>query len=534
MARLHFQHDDRTLLVQPLRQGRVVVGRSDQADIAIPSESVSRIHCFFDRGTEGWWVVDRSANGTRVNGTPISRHLLAPGDLVTIGDFTARFEWADDEGQRAPTAKVPRTTHADDEILDVSDDAMAVLRAHIRFVRGTQEGQTTVLQRSRSSLGGRGAHVFLDAGLPRAAAWVRCVRGRVMVEPGEAATFLAGVRVREITPVLAGEEVRVGDHGFVIESQTAVEEPEGATFGEMVGQTPVMRRVFGLLERVATSEAVVLLTGESGTGKELAARGIHDASHREDGPFVAVNCAAVADALFESELFGHERGAFTGATARRDGAFHQAHGGTLFLDEVGELRPEVQAKLLRALESGEVRRLGSTAAEFPDVRIVAATNRDLVQLVQHGHFRSDLYFRLAVLTVRLPALRDRRADVAAIAHRILERQHPGASLLPDAVAALEAHGWPGNVRELRNVLTRAVVLGGPRIGGRQLTFDPWLLAETSRPTERAPRLPEEEDKRRVVEALAQSDGNRTHAARSLGIPRSSLLYKMQRFGITTA
>lgn len=315
-----------------------------------------------------------------------------------------------------------------------------------------------------------------------------------------------------------------------------VEQPTAEHFGDMVGNTEAMRRVFGILRRISAHHAPVLLLGESGTGKELAARAVHDASPRAGRPFVAVNCGAIAQNLFEAELFGHEKGAFTGASERRDGAFHRADGGTLFLDEIGELPEDAQAKLLRVLESGEVRRVGGADVSFPDVRVVAATNRDLGSDAQRGRFRSDLYFRLAVLAVRLPALHERREDIPVIARAVARRIHPDMYIDDDAMEALKSHDWPGNARELRNVLTRAFVLTGPHVELESLLFNP-LDAPVARV--RAPGLVGErpmpaldQAERTLLEgALSRSGQNRSAAAKDLGIPRSSLIYKLKRFGL---
>jgi two-component system response regulator HydG len=313
-----------------------------------------------------------------------------------------------------------------------------------------------------------------------------------------------------------------------VDWETGVSSPTAERFGEMVGTSEAMRNAFGLLRRMAAHHAPVLLIGESGTGKELAARGLHDASPRAATRFVAVNCGAITPTLFESELFGHEKGAFTGASERRDGAFQRADGGTLFLDEIGELPGEAQAKLLRALETGEVRRVGGSDPTFPDVRIVAATNRRLHEAARDGEFRSDLYFRLAVLAVRLPALRERPEDIPAMAQAIAQRIHNQMRITPEAITALQGYSWPGNARELRNVLTRAFVLTGPVVEPGHLIFSP-LDAD---PTPETPRRSIEEAERAVVtDALRRAKDNRTVAAKLLGIPRSSLLYKLKRWGI---
>jgi DNA-binding NtrC family response regulator len=237
-------------------------------------------------------------------------------------------------------------------------------------------------------------------------------------------------------------------------------------FGELVGESGVMRLAFGALERAAASDSTVLLEGETGTGKDLAAEALHQLSTRQGGPFVVVDCGALPRELMESELFGHERGAFTGAVARRAGAFEAAHGGTIFLDEIGELPLELQPKLLRALERRAIRRVGANAYRSIDVRVIAATNRDLRELVHRGAFRADLYFRLAVVRVHLPPLRGRTHDLLPLARRLLDRMGAPAEeiarlLTPEVVQAWRRYPWPGNVRELRNHLERALVFGDP-------------------------------------------------------------------------
>jgi DNA-binding NtrC family response regulator len=526
---LKFTLDDRPLFVHTLRPGRTLLGRSDRCDLALPADGISRIHCIVEQRPEGWRVVDRSRHGIQVNGEMVKQTVLTSGDVLTIGPYRATFGQEDSDWLRSPTATTPMPAAMHEELVEVSEEAVTTTRAVLRVTAGPLEGQSIVLDRARMSLGGRGSSVVLPGDLPRAAVWLRVVRGRTMVEPGHAPAMLAGVRVRDVTPALAGEELRVAEHAFVVDLETRADTPSShEAFADMVGSAPSMQRLFGVLHRMAQHDAPVLVIGESGTGKELAARGLHDAGPRHDGPFVAVNCAAIADTLFESELFGHEKGSFTGATARQDGAFHHAHTGTLFLDEIGELKLDLQAKLLRALESGEVKRVGASKPEHPDVRLVAATNRNLAKMVRDGTFREDLYFRLSVLPVRTPPLRERKGDIPLLARTLLARNHPGASLTEEAAQALCGYPWPGNVRELRNVLTRAVVLGGPRVTPGQLAFNPWAFeGEATVPSAARPVS----DKAALQEALEKTGGNRTAAARLLGMPRSSLLYKLRKHGL---
>jgi len=314
--------------------------------------------------------------------------------------------------------------------------------------------------------------------------------------------------------------------------------------GGLVGASPPMRELFQTIRRVAASRATVLLQGESGTGKELVARAIHDLGDRSDGPFVAINCAAIPDQLIESELFGHERGAFTDARERRIGKFETAAGGTLFLDEIGELGIAVQAKLLRALQEKQIERLGGSTTIAVDVRVVAATNRDLEADVAKGQFRSDLFYRINVVPIELPALAERREDIRRLAEHFLAAARADANRGPrriarDAIAALERYAWPGNVRELENAIARAVALAEGEV--LEIADLPPAIVraselETLGDSVRTGKLGFEAalgnfERTLIVEALSRADGNQTRAAEQLQITRRALKLKMDRYGI---
>ena len=312
------------------------------------------------------------------------------------------------------------------------------------------------------------------------------------------------------------------------------------SIGEFLTRDPRVLEILSVLDRAAATDATILITGESGTGKELLARRVHDRSPRSGGGFVAVNCAALPQSLAESELFGHEKGAFTGADRRRPGRFEQANGGTLFLDEVGELSEEIQAKMLRAIEERTVERVGGSEPIALDLRLVAATNRDLEALVRDGRFRSDLYFRLNVITVELPPLRDRPSDIALLAPVLLEMnsQRLGLQtkgLSDDAVTVLEESSWPGNVRELRNVLERAlIVTTGPTITARDLpTLEPARsdAAANQKQTAAAPLSLEERERQAILDALTRCDGHREQAAKLLGVSVRTLYNRLKQYGI---
>ncbi len=314
-------------------------------------------------------------------------------------------------------------------------------------------------------------------------------------------------------------------------------------FGSLVAASQAMSAVFELARKAARYATTVLILGESGTGKELVARGIHDEGLRRGKPWVPVNCGGIPETLLESELFGYRKGAFTGADRNKKGLFQEADGGTIFLDEIGELPPALQVKLLRVLQENEIRPVGETRAEKVDVRVIAATARNLEEAVRSGRFREDLYYRLKVLTIALPPLRERREDIPQLARHFLARYNAKlhkavAGISPSALALMLEYGWPGNVREMENVIERAVLLC------EEETIQPEHLPAELGP----PQAPEEVpgtvsglslkraqraiEKRLIRQALEQTGGNRSQAARLLEISHPSLLSKMKAYGIT--
>jgi len=364
----------------------------------------------------------------------------------------------------------------------------------------------------------------------------------------------------------AADEVRAAvnraiDHGNLAREvrrlRSEVERARG--LGEIVGESQPMKQLLSLVERVAASDATVLIVGESGTGKELLARTIHRVGPRSDGPFVAFDCSALAPSLLEAELFGHEKGAFTGAGRARRGLFREAHRGTIFLDEIGDIAPPVQNKLLRVLQEREIKPVGGDRFVQIDVRVVAATNKDLKQLVARGEFREDLYWRLAVVPIQVPPLRERREDIPLLAGHILARKRGAAksssiggaavpyptALTQEALARLMTYHWPGNIRELENVLSRAAILcdgekirpddldlvglgaggeagdakrGLPQLDGKTLKQ---LLDDTVKSVERTA----------IEQALVHEGGSPAKAARLLGISRASMYNKIKEYGI---
>jgi DNA-binding NtrC family response regulator len=383
-----------------------------------------------------------------------------------------------------------------------------------------------------------------------------------------------GVRVAQqllasgtLTPVEVGQAVELGSVVVVLHQPTMLpavgavpdasgdERPSLSPGGPPLVRDDAMLRLFGMVDRIAPSELSVLLLGETGVGKEVVAQAIHEASTRSAGPYVKLNCSALSENLVESELFGHVRGAFTGAIKDKPGLLEAARGGTVFLDEIGELPPTIQAKLLRVLEERMVMRVGSLEPRAIHVRFIAATNRDLKAECEAGTFRTDLYFRLNGISLEIPPLRARRSEIAPMARRFAKGMSKGgAELAPGTVALLEAYGWPGNVRELRNAIERAVVLAGDGV-----VLPDHLPPEVSLPASRSiarssaerggdsdasPGEPASEpggaslseevaalERRRIEEALVACDGNQTKAAEMLGMPRRTFLKRLDAYGI---
>ncbi|RJR51779.1 MAG: sigma-54-dependent Fis family transcriptional regulator [Desulfobacteraceae bacterium] len=316
----------------------------------------------------------------------------------------------------------------------------------------------------------------------------------------------------------------------------------GFDLRNIIGKSRPMKELIEMVAMVAPSEATVLITGESGTGKELIARVIHSNSDRKGFPWVIVNCAAIAETLLESELFGHEKGAFTGADRRREGRFMQANRGTIFLDEIGEMSPTMQAKLLRVIQDREIQRVGSDETIKADVRILAATNRDLQEDVAAGKFREDLFYRLNVVTLKVPPLRERPDDIPLLANHFLQKyaeknRKKVKGLTPLAMDMLLKYTWPGNVRELENAVERAVILlAGDYVGEKELPLS-ITQAYTGKDSVEPARLPavsrslDELEKEAIIAALEETSGNKSEAARKLGINRRTLYKKLEKIEI---
>ncbi len=419
----------------------------------------------------------------------------------------------------------------------------AIRRFRVTVIAGPSKGKTWSETADRCAIGshpsndlviedGTVSRFHCDLAIAGAAVRVRDLGSRNGTRIGDVAVADALIGSGKVL-ALGATDLRVD----IDAAEVQLDASDLSRFGDLIGESAVMREVFSQLEKIAASNATVLIEGETGCGKEGAAEAIHDASARAGGPFIVVDCSAIAPTLLEAELFGHEAGAFTGAVGRRIGALEQASGGTLFLDEIGELPGELQPKFLRALESREIRRIGSTSPVWCDLRIIAATNRDLRAEVNRGTFRADLYYRLAVVRLALPPLRERTDDIPVLARHLLDKIGATPAAIaelttPEYLATLAAAPWPGNVRELRNHLEQCVVYGERIAPNTPSAAHPAREVDASASYEVARRQAIDEFERTyLTKLLERNGGNVAATARDAGVNRGYLYRMLGRHGL---
>jgi Nif-specific regulatory protein len=551
------------------------VGRDTENDVVLSDRLVSRRHLSITRADKGWVVRDlQSTHGTYVNGARAAEHPLRDRDQVQLGNVIIVFRADSPDAAAVFSATAvgdPRGRAADPEarrlhlLYDVSR-AIGALADPDELIGRMLDGALEVLEGGSAVVGlidrpgvgarriarSRGADELvlsdklLEGLLARreSAIW-RTPGGSALGAPllvgGRAIGFIAVARARPVAEaeldfltalahVTAAAVEQAGEQRRLARVAEALRDER--TPVEMLGDSEPMRKLKARVVRYAGSDAAVLIRGESGTGKELVARTLHTLSQRSEQPFVAVNCAAIPDTLIESELFGHEKGAFTGALKRRRGKFALAHQGTLFLDEVGDLSPAAQAKVLRAIEEGEIQPVGAEDALAVDARIVSATHRPLEEDIAAGRFRADLFYRLNVADVEVPPLRARGDDVVVLAESFLARaaQRLGrrvTGFTPEALETLRRYPWPGNVRQLGNEVERALLLSeGPVVDLEDLRL---RVEATGDDDEDQATTIADAERQAVARALEDSGGNIVAAARALGVARGTLYRKLKKY-----
>ena len=551
---------------------QVRIGRDADCEVALPDTALSRQHIAFRRSDDGWTVEDLgSRNGTELNGTRLERAaVLRRGDRVAAGRNVFVFETTPSAvvgGEGATTTIMARPGGETGDplaalyrLVDALSVASTLDGFAARLVAALREqtgAASAAIYRRRGgdliewtgpwSASSTGSDLLLDRDTAERTldggetAWLVEPDSRVVVPVGAPAMLVVSLeqpsrvaRQEDLKFASCAGHLAAGLYRGVLRLAALERQPAGAA--PLIAASPAMLELRDAVDKIAASDITAVITGESGTGKEVIARALHQRSTRADGPFVAVNCAAIPESLIEAELFGHQRGAFTGAETDRAGHFERASGGTLLLDEIGEMPLAAQVRLLRVLEDRAITRIGGDERIPVDVRVVAATNRDLASAVDDGLVREDLYHRLAVVVLELPPLRERPADIVALAeHFAASSDRPVTGLSEDAVEALLAYHWPGNVRELRNAIERAVIFcEGERIERGDL--GPPLddnAAGSGDPAHgsfvRLPMRLEELEKRAVFAALKASGGNKSQAARTLGVDRVTVYNKLKAY-----
>jgi len=538
MPELVFLRRGEEVLRFALDRPRTVVGRGDKSDVVVPDTEVSRQQAALLFDGKEVTLEDLSGKGTLVGGVPSSKLVLTDGADIALGQWRAVFRARAGADLDAATEAGGTTTQTQPK----DPSAERFQAAQLRIRQGPRE-EVYKLVGEAFTVGKDPSNDLVVADRYISSRHLKILRRNsafhLVDQSSTNGTYLGNARVYEAEVPLF-TTLRIGETELVLEPLASPQKEK--SFQGIIGNDPSVRQLAELIERVAPSQAAVAIFGESGTGKELVARAVHARSNRAERAFIPVNCAAISRELIESELFGHEKGAFTGALNARKGAFEEADGGTLFLDEIGELPLELQAKLLRALESGEIKRVGASRPMTVDARVVAATNLDLLGAVREGRFREDLYYRLCVIPLHLSPLRSRRVDIAPLAEHFVRAFSPrgqAVRLTPSALDRLQNHHWPGNVRELRNVVHRALLLRkGPVIDAPDITFDQEVNRETGIAV---PELPSgmtleqmlEKLERQIVEgALRRFNNNRERVAKELGVARSTLFKRLKDWGLT--
>lgn len=542
MSHLLFSKGPHPLFQVRLTGSGVKIGRSGRCDVVLSDPEISREHAAVHRIEGHSFLKALGSQKIPVNGKEVEQALLKEGDEIRLGPWQISFQ--EKSPANTPEDQTQVTSSAEARTQAVAQNSGGIWTQNFSLlVRQPQKSEQRLPFKGRTlSVGAAPGNDLILEDPFISSRHLKLTLGEEGVwiyDLGSTnGSFLGEVKVREARwdpelPLKIGQcQIHLVEEGRVEELQAL----EIDYFCGMVGKAPGMQKLYGSLQRIAPSETTVLILGESGSGKELVARALHQLSLRKTGPFVAINCGAIPRDLIESELFGHEKGAFTGAMRRHDGAFAQAKGGTLFLDEIGELPLDLQPKLLRVLESRTFRRVGGSEEETADVRVVTATHRDLAERVKKKQFREDLFFRLFVFPLAVPPLRERLEDLPLLAKSFLKEFSTGTTvprLSEAALKKLTGHDFPGNVRELRNILLRGILFAeGREIPAKAVAFPEEFSASKERDeTFAGVQKLEEVERKMILRALTAHQWNKAKAAESLGVAKSTLFSKIKLYGL---
>lgn len=541
MLQLHFYCSNEKLWSFKADKKVIQIGRAETCDIRLPDPTLSRTHCILSLKGNEWQLEDCSKNGLFLDpgGSLIQRKKIKHKDRFRLGRIYS-FEVDLLPAQTVPE-KTVLTNQSQTQLLsyDSQKEEFTLGSAQITGQDAEGYGFTKKIE-GVCSIGNHESNdiIFPKETVSQFHARIDLIQNEFILTDLNSTngTFLNGLRIKKVV-LIPQAKIQVGPYSLefsIVTTQVKVEPKETTSFMGMVSQNHKMKKIFSAVETIATTDAPVFICGETGTGKELLARAIHDLSLRSAGSFIALNCAVLTKDLAESELFGHRRGAFTGAVADRAGAFESAHGGTLFLDEIAELDLTIQAKLLRAFETGQFQRLGSSQTAHASVRLISATHKDMPKLVKEGKFREDLFYRVHVVPLELPPLRDRPEDFSLLIPELLKQLKLSFSVKPEVIEVLSNYSFPGNIRELKNILQRAAIecqMIKSKYSGTLFLKHFHFLKDIE--TAREPRTPKEEkEKVRILELLKECDFVKSEVARKLHIPPSTLHDKIKRYGLS--
>ncbi len=533
MIELVFSRDGKPCLRQQVDETSLTIGRDTDNQVQLTDEDISRKHLRIEWKDGKYVVTDFSSNGTYLNNRPIKTSPLKVGDSLTIGRWTVEVV-AGRADTRSTTVIAPKQPTS---ILnfDAEKKSISVERIKLTVTTPDQKKENFTLRRTETVIGqAESCDVEInDSFISRRHCRLINKGSRIMLmDLGSTnGTYVEGVRVDNVSLPLEGSfKIGKSTIDYKLDRHFEIVSPSLETsLGPMIGASEKMREIFSLIEKVAPSDATVLITGESGTGKDLAARLLHQMSHRAEKPFISINCGAIPASIIESQLFGHEKGSFTGAIERMSGLIEQANGGTLFLDEIGEMPLELQTRLLQVIESKKVRRIGGKEEIEVDFRLIAATNKELQRLAADGRFREDLFYRLYVIPIHLTPLRERGDDLKILAQRFIkDLSVPRAmtKLTDAAIEKLASHDWPGNVRELKNVIQRAILFStSTTLDAKDISYAP---IETKAAGD---ANLENKERDTIIASLIKFGGNQTKAATELGIARTTLSAKVLKYQI---
>jgi transcriptional regulator with AAA-type ATPase domain len=544
MKNIEIFYRDELISEHPLSKDETKIGRAKSNDIILNDPSVSRVHAviMIDKGKLS--LLDKSSSDTFINNVKVSRKELHIDDMITIGPysiFPREYKYEEEKPELQTTCH--EKTLAFSLITNEDKKSFLLQHASLVFTKGPEEGLRYQIDKEKSTFGKSDDNdlVLNDEFVSRHHGEISFSKGEFFIRDlgSRNGIFVNGKRVKG-SIIESGSKIEIGKTGFnfiLSEDTPMLLDRKDDHLCEIIGISQKIQALLTFCKKAASCDATILINGETGTGKELIAKTIHSLSRRSSEPFITIDCGSIPRDLIESELFGHEKGAFTGAQNQRKGAFERGHKGTVFLDEIGELPKEMQPKLLRILEEREFKRVGGDTHIQTDIRVIAATNKELNVEITKGNFREDLFFRLYVIPISLPTLRERKEDIPLLTEHFIKKNQmlsetgSQVTISDEALQKMSDYSWPGNVRELRNIIERAIVNSDMhQISAEDIQFIP-TIKEDNKSFSSSNASLEEVEKQTIINALKEQGGNKKATAKVLGIAYSTMCEKVKKYKI---